>query len=336
MNEQVSTHALSNSEVLNLIAILGANAAASSEVASGEVERVLSMVDSTPPLVFAPELGDTPVALPSKPKRVRKPAKQAAKPVAEVVAEPEVSPLEQMLTDSLNERMEESVALVKEAVIEDTVAQALVEIEAEIAEAVVAQVEDERAEVEAAVVAEIKLDALKAEIYADPVVLDASLNESVSPEDLFVAPRAPRTKRSKFAADDTSLAALEAAVGGNADMLWLEHGVTDYRQIDALAAHPNKKQRERIVNLYHWMGGKGALRIFTQQALDTLIDNNGVTREMLHRTYKSHKYADKTAASQVSHYWNLLQTMKCAELVNGELVENPLSIIMSIRRSERG
>jgi hypothetical protein len=212
-----------------------------------------------------------------------------------------------------------------------------------IEEAIVSEIVQNEAAVEAEVIAEIQLDALKAEIYESAPVEQVQ-PETVSTEETIVeaptpAPRA-RTKRTKFALDDTGITALMAAMGTDeSEDLALEagQGVPNIHvMLQGFKDHKNKKQRERIVNVYHWLGGKGDLRIFTKQALDLVLDlRNGIKKSDLTAMYKSHGYAEKTAASQVSHYWALLQLMRCADLAaDGTLYKNDESLILQKRAQE--
>ena len=93
--------------------------------------------------------------------------------------------------------------------------------------------------------------------------------------------------------------------------------------------HLNKKQQERVVNMFRWISG-GKLRNYTEIAMKLLAEKGEITSVELRDHYVSLHKSPKTANSQVSNYMHVLPAMEIATKVGNVLTLNSDSTIMAM------
>jgi len=96
----------------------------------------------------------------------------------------------------------------------------------------------------------------------------------------------------------------------------------------------NKKQQERVVNVFKWMGG-AKLRNYTDIAIAALVEKGKLTSVELKEAYTSKHKAEKTANSQVSNYMHVLPALEIAIKTDSGLELNPNSTIVELWKSQQ-
>jgi hypothetical protein len=243
-----------------------------------------------------------------------------AEPIAVAVVEPEPEPEPEPVVESssVDQDLEAALALEAQALEEKVLADALAEIEAELAKQAIYDQQEKAAPPKKT----------KKKKTTTKVMIVAGSEASITPKakKQSLATKAVTTPRVSLPSllDAGYESAIEAINGFSILK------ATDEQQ-SAIKAIANKKQQERVLDLFNWLSGNGKLRCYTGYAIDAVISaqDAGITKEQLKDVYAGkNALAAKTADSQVYHYWKVLPLMLAARIEGDRMIVNPDSQII--------
>lgn len=89
-----------------------------------------------------------------------------------------------------------------------------------------------------------------------------------------------------------------------------------------------KKVGEKVVNLLQVVAGSGKLSVYTQQALDVLMETGECTIADIKQKYRAHPYTVGTANAQSGQMSQLLPALKIVTKQGNKLIANPDSALL--------